>query len=77
MSYQEFREDFQKLLKNIENGSIRINRIVSDLKTFSQKKDKINKDWCDISQVVQRAVTICGSKIKSLVKSFEINVSQD
>ena len=77
MSYQEFREDFHKLLENIENGSIRINRIVSDLKTFSQKKDKIKRDWFNISQVVERAVTICGSKIKSLVNSFEIDVSKD
>ena len=38
MSYQEFREDLHKLLENIENGSIRIDNIVSDLKTFAQKR---------------------------------------
>jgi hypothetical protein len=37
MSYSEFREDLYKLLNNIENGSIRINRIVSNLKEFSRK----------------------------------------
>ena len=42
MSYKEFREDLNKLLTNIENGSMRISNIVSDLKEFSQRKDGCN-----------------------------------
>ena len=77
MSYPEFREYLHQLLKNIENGSIRINSIVSKLKSFSQKKDKIKREWVDIHQVIEQALTICGPKIKSLVNSFEINVSEN
>ena len=77
MSYKEFREDLHKLLTNIENGSNRINRIVSDLKEFSQKKDKTKREWFDINKVIEKAATISSPKIKSLVDEFEINIPED
>ena len=77
MSYKEFREDLYKLLTNIENGSSRISRIVSDLKEFSQKKDKTKMEWVDIKKVIDSTVTICGFKIRSIVDSFEINIPEN
>jgi PAS domain S-box-containing protein len=40
MNYQEFRQDIFKLLDNLEHGSIRINRIVSNLKEYARKREK-------------------------------------
>ena len=77
MQYQEFRDDLQELLKNIENGSNRINRIVSDLKEFSQKKDITKMEWIDIKEVIDRVVTICAAKIRSIMDTFEININEN
>ena len=77
MSYPEFREDLFKLLENIEHGSSRINRIVSDLKEFSRRTARINQNWIDIEQVIKEVVAVSGPKIKKMGHSFEINVSED
>lgn len=77
MSYEDFREDLDNLLKNIENGSNRINRIVCDLKEFSKRKDTIKRDWFDLNKIIEKAVTICGSKINGLTDSIEIIGTQD
>ena len=77
MPYSEFREDLHKILSNIENGSIRINRIVSDLKDFARKKDKTKADWISLTKVIERSVTICKAKIKDSIGSFDVNISDN
>jgi K+-sensing histidine kinase KdpD len=77
MSYEDFREDLDNLLKNIENGSNRINRIVCDLKEFSKRKDAIKRDWFDLNKIIEKAVTICGSKINGLTDSIERKGTKD
>ncbi len=76
MSYPEFRKDIFKLLENIEHGSRRINTTVSNLRQFSRKKDKQEKEWVDIKQVVERGIAISAGKIKSMVNSMEINIPE-
>ena len=77
MPYSEFREDLHKILGNIENGSIRINRIVSDLKDFARKKDKTKADWISLDEVIERSATICKAKIKDSIDSFDVNISDN
>ena len=77
MPYNEFRDDLDKLLKNIEAGSNRINNIVSYLKKFSEKREKVKKDWLDIHTLIEKVALLCSQKINGLVGSFEINVVGD
>jgi signal transduction histidine kinase len=77
MPYIEFRDDLNKLLTNIENGSRRISRIVSDLKEFSRRKEVTNMEWIDLNELIESIMTISGTKIRSMVKSFEINIDRD
>lgn len=77
MSYPEFRKDIFNLLENIEHGSKRITGIVSDLRDFSQKKDKMDIGLVDIKPVIRRGIAICQGKIKRLVKSFEVEIPED
>lgn len=72
MPYNEFREDLNKLLINIENGSRRISRIVSDLKEFSKRKDVTKLEWIDIKDVIESVMTISGTKIRNMFESFEV-----
>lgn len=77
MSYADFRDDLQNILLNIENGSIRINRLVSDLKSFSKKKDQIQAGWFNIEDTIKSMLAISSSKIRSEVGSFEVHISDD
>lgn len=77
MPYKDFRKDLHRLIENITNGSNRINHIVSNLKEFSLRKDKIKRELFQTKDVIRKVVNICGSEINRLVDSFEINVPED
>lgn len=77
MSYPEFRKDIFKLVDNIENGSRRINIVVSNLREMSRPKTGVETDWTDIKEVIEKSVSICRSKINRLVKSFEVDIVED
>ena len=77
MTYPEFREDLFKILDNIEHGSHRINDTVSNLKDFSRKNDKIINIPVDIHKLIQKAVSISRGKIKRLVKTLDVCVSEN
>ncbi|MFZ0451718.1 MAG: ATP-binding protein [Desulfatiglandaceae bacterium] len=77
MSYGEFREDIYRLLDNMEHGSQRINLTISNVKDFSRKKDKIERRWVDLMEVIKKAISICKGEIKRRVKSFELAVDED
>ena len=77
MKYQEFREDLFKLVANMEHGSSRINAIVSDLKRFVRKRDKIQPRCIDLREVIEKAVNICHAEIRKKVKSFEVQISEE
>ena len=70
MPYPEFRKDLSKLLANITHGSDRISDFVSNLKEFSQVKDRIEKDWIDLNSVIERVISICHVQLKKKVKTF-------
>ncbi len=72
--YPEFRQDLFKLLVNIENGSVRISSFVSNLREYSQYREK--KPWIrvELKDIIEKVISICHSKIKNSVKSFVKNV---
>jgi len=74
MPYPEFRDDIFKLVKNIENGSRRIQVAVSNLRGISRVKDKLQMDLIDIQEVIGKGVSICRGKINRVVKSFEVDI---
>ena len=77
MRYSEFRADLFRILDNMEHGSSRINRIVSQLQEFSRKKEKPLIVPVDIKDVFEKAVSISRSKVKGTVKSLRVSVSED
>jgi signal transduction histidine kinase len=77
MPYQEFREDIIRLIDNIKNGSDRISSFVTNLREFSQgNADQLKKN-VDFKSVVEKVIAICGKKLKTSVKSFEMNIPPD
>lgn len=77
MAYPEFRKDISNLLDNIAHGSERINSFVSNLKEFSQFKDKVKEEWIDLNSVIEKVISICHVQLKKNVKSFINDIPQD
>jgi PAS domain-containing protein len=67
MAYPEFRNDISNLLDNIAHGSERINSFVSNLKEFSQVKDKVKEEWIDLNSVIEKVLSICRVQLKKKV----------
>jgi PAS domain S-box-containing protein len=77
MAYPEFRKDIANLLDNIEHGSGRINRFVSNLKEFSQVKDKVEERWFEVTPLIERVLSICNLQRNKNVKSFVTNIPEN
>jgi signal transduction histidine kinase len=77
LTYPEFRQDIFKLIVNIENGSGRISTFVSNLRDFSQNKNKKPLIWVELKDVIESVHSICHSKIKSSVKSFVKDIPEN
>lgn len=75
--YEDFQNDIRVILKNIENGSTRINRIVTNLKAFSRKRDGLKTDRIDLKALIEKIVAMHSSKIANRVASFRVDVSDD
>jgi signal transduction histidine kinase len=74
MAYPEFREDIADLLDNIAHGSARINKFVSNLKEFSQVKEKVEEDWIELTPLIEKVLSICHAQLKKNVKSIVTNI---
>ncbi len=77
MDYPEFRKDISNLLDNIAHGSERINSFVSNLKEFSQLKDRIDEKWIDLNRVVEKVLAMCRAQLKKSVRTFITNMSDN
>jgi signal transduction histidine kinase/GAF domain-containing protein len=77
MPYPEFRKDILALLDNIQHGSDRIYRVVSNLREFSQVKGKKEEKWVDLKSVIDKSLSLCGVKVRSAVKTFVTDIPED
>jgi PAS domain S-box-containing protein len=77
MNYQEFRQDLFKLLDNLQHGSDRIIRIVSNLKEYARKRESTELRWFELKEVMDKAINICHAEIRKKVKSFEVQIDED
>jgi signal transduction histidine kinase/GAF domain-containing protein len=77
MTYPEFRKDIANLLDNIDHGSGRITTFVSNLKEFSQVKEKAEEDWVELNNVIENVLAICNVQLKKTVKSLVTNLPEN
>ena len=75
--YLEIKRDIFTILDSIQHGSERIKIIVSELSRFIRETDEKWERSISIKKVVDRALTICGNKVRRSVKNFEVKVDED
>jgi len=77
LAYSEFRRDIANLLVNIEHGSGRISTFVSNLKDFSQLREKMEQDWIELASLIEKVLAICQVQLKKNVTSFVTNIPEN
>lgn len=77
MNYPDFRRDLLKLTDNIENGSLRINKIVTNLRKFVHMKTDVEYGLVDIKKLIQGCVEMTRGKIIKQVKTFEMTFPEN
>ncbi len=77
MKYDDFRQDIFKLLDNMEHGATRINTIVSNLREYVRKRDRVELRWMDLRAVIDKAVTMCRAELRKNITSFEVEVADN
>ena len=73
MTFEEFRRDMTKIMDNIDHGSDRISTFVSNLKEYSKVNFEKPNSWIELESVIEKAYSICRSKINTEVKTFSIH----
>ena len=77
MEYSEFREDILKMLDNIEHGSQRITKTVSNLKEYVRPVKQEEFQIVNLNEVISTGVELCRNKVHKLVKEFGIEIPDD
>ncbi len=68
--YSNMKERVPKLLSGISDGSLRIKRIVQDLKGFAQPEFSACDDLVDINSVVRSALNLIGNMVTNNTENF-------
>ena len=76
MDLEFLRSDFEKLLKSMENGSERITKIVTSLRTFA-RLDESQFKRVDLHKGIESTLTILQNRLQKQEKRAEIQVVKD
>jgi PAS domain S-box-containing protein len=74
--YSESRKNITEALAGIIDGSVRIKKIVNNLKTFSRKDTGDLSQLVDINQVVKSAVTLSNNMLHTSTYNFILQLGE-
>ncbi len=75
--WSQMRENVPALFSGISEGSLRIQRIVRDLREFARMDTENRKEAVDINRVVSSAVTLAGSLIRKSTSCFSMDLAEN
>ncbi len=75
--YKEVKTEIQKLFEGIEKGVARIQKIVQNLKRFSQYDTEEKVSEFNFSQVVDSALVMTGNLIEKSTKHFKMEIQDN
>ena len=74
--YRESRKNIAEALAGIIDGSMRIEKIVKNLKTFSRKDTGDLSQTVDVNQVVKSAVTLSNNMLQTSTYNFGLQLAE-
>jgi polar amino acid transport system substrate-binding protein len=75
LPYSRMRDEVPHLLEEMQDGANRIKRIVEELKDFARQDTSAATETVDFNGVVQAAVRLVDSSIRSSTNRFEVDYS--
>jgi polar amino acid transport system substrate-binding protein len=66
-----------QMVANIQQGSARIDRLISDLKDFARSSETERREPCDVREIVRAACTILSAVIRRATDTFELNLPRE
>jgi PAS domain S-box-containing protein len=76
LSYGEFKKAAASSLEEIGQSTIRIDRIVQELKSFVRSESKGEEDSTDINQVVRTVTDMCRHLIRQSTNNFRLALAE-
>ena len=76
MSYSILRDKIPDYIRNISEGSRRIHKIVTDLKTFSREETEAEWSEVSVNVLLETAVNLCRNMIKNATNSFTTRLKE-
>ena len=77
MPYSEMREKAVALFSGISDGSLRIKRIVDDLKNYVRDDAGDLDQWVDLNKVLKSTISLVANMIDKTTNRFEITYGHD
>jgi signal transduction histidine kinase len=68
LNYPVFKDNIIVLVEDIYNGSIRMKKIVDDLRTFAKKEEGMLSDTVDINSITENTIRLVKKQIKENVR---------
>jgi signal transduction histidine kinase len=76
-NYSEVREDLPEMVASCYRAAERINRLVTDLKSYARKDDGVVLDLFDVNAVVQSAADLMGTTVRKATHHFRIECADN
>ena len=77
ISYERMRNELPMMLDEMQEGALRIKRIVNDLKDFARREEGVGKSLIDINDASRKAVRLVESTIRKHTDHFSTNYEDD
>lgn len=77
ISYERMRIELPIMLDEMQEGALRIKRIVNDLKDFARREEGVGKSLIDVNDASRKAVRLVESTIRKHTDHFSTNYEDD
>ncbi|MHC1712474.1 MAG: transporter substrate-binding domain-containing protein [Solidesulfovibrio sp.] len=77
ISYTRMRRELPRMLEEMQEGALRIKRIVNDLKDFARREDGVGKVLIDVGDASRKAVRLVDATIRKCTDHFSARYEED
>jgi len=77
LRYKDSKEDIEKLIPGLLDGSNRVKDIIDELKIFSRKEDTLKIDLIDINKVIRSSIYLTQNLIKKSTQNFSAEMAEN
>ena len=73
LAYSRMRDEIPAMLGEMQDGALRIRRIVEDLKDFARQESEDIREPFDLNEVVATAIRLVDNSIRTATDSFQVD----